>query len=251
MKEITFKPIDNQGEDTLKTIALANHFNKWMYNSIKPFCKGNILEIGSGLGNISEFFLHDKAKILLSDIRDYYCEELHKKYKDYNTLLGIETMDLVDPEFDKKFGKYFNSFDTVFALNVVEHIYDDQSAVSNCYKLLKSEGHLIILVPAYQWLFNSFDKGLEHYRRYTRKRLATLFLSCDFKVNHSQYYNAAGMAGWFVSGKMQNNKTIPKGQIRLFNKLVILFKLIDKLIFNSFGLSVIMVGLKSSGRESI
>lgn len=244
MKEFTFNPIDNQGKNTLKTIALANHFNKWMYSAIKPFCKGNILEIGSGLGNISEFFLHDKASIFLTDIRDAYCEELREKYKDCETLLGIETLDLVDPEFDKQFGKYFNSFDTVFALNVVEHIYDDQLAVSNCYKLLKSKGYLIILVPAYQWLFNSFDKELEHYRRYTRKRLEALFLSCDFKVNHSQYYNAAGIAGWFVSGKMQNHKIIPSGQIRLYNKLVILFKLFDKLIFNSFGLSVITVGEK-------
>lgn len=244
MKEFDFKNKDTEGEDTLNTISLANHFNKWMYNTISPWCKGKILEIGSGVGNISEFFVHDNASILLTDIREGYCESLHAKFADNNTLLGIETMNLVDVDFDQKFSKYFGSFDSVFALNVVEHIYDDRLAVSNCYKLLKSGGRLVILVPAYQWLYNDLDKELEHYRRYTRKRLNSLILSCDFSVLHSQYYNAAGIAGWFVSGKMQHNKIIPATQIRLYNKLVFFFKLFDKLIFNSFGLSVISVGQK-------
>jgi 2-polyprenyl-3-methyl-5-hydroxy-6-metoxy-1,4-benzoquinol methylase len=244
MKEFDFKPIDTEGEDTLNTIALANHLNSWMYGTIKPHCSGRILEIGSGVGNISEYFLQDDASILLTDIREGYCDSLRRKFSDSKTLLGIETMNLVDEDFDRKFGKYFNSFDSVFALNVVEHIFDDQLAVANCHKLLKPGGRLIILVPAYQWLFNNFDKELEHYRRYNRKKLEALFTAGDFEVLRTRYFNAAGIAGWYVSGKMQHHKIIPSGQIRLYNKLVILFKLFDKLIFNSFGLSVITVGKK-------
>jgi SAM-dependent methyltransferase len=244
MKEFDFKAVDIQGEDTLNTIALANHLNSWMYNSIKPFCRGKILEIGSGVGNISEYFLNDKANIFLSDIREGYCVSLCAKFADKSTLRGIEVINLVDEDFDKKFKDYFGSFDSVFALNVVEHIFDDTLAISNCYKLLSPGGHLIILVPAYQWLFNDFDKELEHYRRYTRKRLESLFISFNLSISHSQYFNAAGIPGWFISGKMQHHKIIPTGQIRLFNRLVFLFRLFDKLICNSFGLSVITVGKK-------
>jgi SAM-dependent methyltransferase len=244
MREFAFKPVDQEGEDTLKTIARANRFNHWMYSTIKPYCKGNILEIGSGLGNISSFFLHDRARIFLSDIRDSYCESLETLFGSDEPLLGIEKMDLVDPEFDLKFSRHFNSFDTVFALNVVEHIFDDGEALANAHKLLKPGGHLIILVPAYQWLFNNFDRELEHYRRYTRKKLESLFQSRNFRILHSQYFNAAGMAGWFISGRMQHHKIIPVSQIKLFDRLVVLFKLVDRLIFNSFGLSVITVGTK-------
>lgn len=244
MKEFEFKPIDAEGEDTLKTIALANHFNKWMYDTIKPWCNGRILEVGSGVGNISEFFLRDTKTIHLTDIRDGYCESLREKFNGKMSLLGIETMNLVDENFDEKFEKYFGYFDTVFALNVVEHIFDDQLAVANCNKLLKKGGQLIVLVPAFQSLFNNFDIELEHYRRYTRIKLESLFLSSGFSITHSRYFNAAGIAGWFVSGKIQHHKIIPAGQIRLYNKLVIIFKLLDKMIFNSVGLSVITVGTK-------
>jgi 2-polyprenyl-3-methyl-5-hydroxy-6-metoxy-1,4-benzoquinol methylase len=244
MKEFAFKPVDTEGEDTLNTIALANHLNSWMYNSIKPFCHGQILEIGSGVGNISEYFLNDNSSILLTDIREGYCKSLLEKFALHKSLLGVETMNLVDVDFDNKFNKHLESYDTVFALNVVEHIFDDQLAVSNCYKLLKPGGQLIILVPAYQWLFNDFDKELEHYRRYTCNKLESLFLASNFKITHSQYFNAAGIAGWFVSGKIQHHRIIPAGQIRLYNKLVFFFKFFDKLIFNSFGLSVITIGKK-------
>jgi len=244
MKEYAFKPVDTEGENTLNTIALANHLNKWMYDSIKPFCHGQILEIGSGVGNISEYFLNDNSSILLTDIRDGYCELLRKKFTGSNTLLGIETMNLVDKDFDKKFEKYFESFESIFALNVVEHIFEDQLALSNCYKLLKPGGQLVILVPAYQWLFNNLDTHLEHYRRYTKKRLESLFVAGNFTIYHSRYFNAAGIIGWHVSGKLQHHKTIPVWQIRLYNNFVGVFKLFDKMIFNSFGLSVITVGKK-------
>ncbi len=244
MKEYAFKPVDRQGEETLKTIVLANHFNRWMYQTIKPWCQGDILEIGSGIGNISDFFIQDGASVFLSDIRDGYCNTLREQYGNRNNLAGIEKIDLADPDFGQKFSHHFNRFDTVFALNVVEHIFDDRQALANCHKMLKPGGNVVILVPAYQWLFNNFDRELEHYRRYTRKKLASLFRGSGFNIIHSQYFNAAAIAGWYVSGKLQHHRIIPASQMRLFDRLVVLFKLFDRLIFNSFGISVIMVGKK-------
>jgi 2-polyprenyl-3-methyl-5-hydroxy-6-metoxy-1,4-benzoquinol methylase len=244
MKKFEYKQIDQSGSQTLEVIEKADKFNRYMYQTIRPFCKGKILEIGSGIGNISQFFLQDGASMVLTDIREVYCKNLETKFKDSPTLLGIEIIDLVDPDFDIKFHEYFNFFDSIFALNVVEHIAEDQLAIQNCYKLLKKEGNLIVLVPAYQQLYNRFDEALEHYRRYTVKTLIPLFTKANFKVVHKQYFNAAGILGWYVSGKLQKNQTIPEGQMALYNRLVPLFKLIDKVTFYSIGLSVIVVGEK-------
>jgi len=86
---------------------------------------------------------------------------------------------------------------------------------------------------------------LEHFRRYTDKRLNNLLVSGNFTIQHSQYFNFMGIPGWYISGKLQKNKTIPKGQMSLYNKFVPVFKLVDKLLFNKVGLSVISVGIKS------
>jgi 2-polyprenyl-3-methyl-5-hydroxy-6-metoxy-1,4-benzoquinol methylase len=244
MKEIEFKEVDQVGGDTLDVISSADKFNRWTYDTIRPFCKGNILEIGSGVGNISQFFLQEDASILLSDIRQGYCDELKQKFESYPNLKGVELIDLVDPAFDEKFQHLFASFDSIFSLNVVEHIYDDTLAIKNAKKLLRKEGHLIILVPSYQSLYNGLDKDLDHYRRYNKKTLSVLFEKNELNIIKKQYFNFMGIFAWIISGKLQKNETIPGGQMRLYNAFVPVFKWIDRLVFRLAGLSTIVVGKK-------
>jgi SAM-dependent methyltransferase len=238
-----YKSIDKEGRDTLETMASANQLNHWFYQTIAPYCKGHILEIGSGIGNISQFFIQNNQDIVLSDLRTDYLNTLTQRFPSYNPSKFL-TIDLVHPHFEVEYATLLNSFDTVFALNVVEHIEDDQLAIHNAYKLLKKNGHLIVLVPAYPSLYNRFDKELHHYRRYTQNSLNTLFFNASFEIIHKKYFNFVGIFGWFVSGKLMNNALIPEGQLTFYNKLVPLFKIVDKCLFNSIGLSVITIGKK-------
>ncbi|CAH8284671.1 methyltransferase family protein [Mariniflexile fucanivorans] len=244
-EKIKFEEEDVSGAITLDIISKADKFNQWMYQTIKPFCKGQILEIGSGIGNISNFFIKDNYDIFLSDIRASYCLELEKKFNAFQNFLGAEIIDLTDPDFDKKYAKHLQKYDTVFALNVVEHIYEDELAIQNCHKLLTENGNAIILVPSYQSLFNQFDGELGHYRRYNKASLTNVFSKSNFELIHKQYFNFIGIFGWYISGKILNKKTIPKEQMKLYNTLVPVIKIIDKSIFNTMGLSTIIVGKKT------
>lgn len=243
--KIPFREKDEFGLETLDTIAVADKFNQWMYKTVKPFCKGNILEIGSGIGNISTFFIKDGHTIFLSDLRESYCAKLESKFKGHTTFKGTAVIDLTDSDFDNKYEKHLEKYDTVFALNVLEHIYNDAIALKNCYKLLTKKGNAIILVPSYQTLFNQFDTELGHYRRYTKSTLSKVFLKSNFQIIHKQYFNFIGILGWFVSGRILMKKTIPKRQMKLYNTLVPIIKIIDKLILNSMGLSTIIIGRKN------
>jgi len=244
MKPFEHKEIDESGKQILESIGNAECFNKWMYHAIKPWCKGKVLEIGSGIGNISRFLIDDGFQIVLSDLRKDYFSELSEKFSGKKELLGIDQMDIVDPQFSTKFQHLKESFDTIFALNVVEHIFDDELAIKNCKSLLKPGGNLIILVPAYQWLYSPIDASLEHYRRYTKKNMTSVFLKNKFQIIHQQYFNFMGIWGWLLFGKILKHDTLKSGQMRLYSKFVPVFKIIDKLIFNSMGLSVIIVGKK-------
>jgi 2-polyprenyl-3-methyl-5-hydroxy-6-metoxy-1,4-benzoquinol methylase len=126
----------------------------------------------------------------------------------------------------------------------VEHIEDDRKAIDNCIQLLKPGGHLVILVPAFQWLYNSFDVELGHYRRYTRRSLRALEEDAGLTVVHQQFFNAAGIIGWFIDGSVLRKRLIPRKQLLLFDKLLPIIKLADVLSFHSIGLSTIAVGRK-------
>lgn len=237
---------DKVGKDTLEIINAADKFNNWMYQTIQPFVKGRVLEIGSGIGNISSQFLDNDYSIMLSDFRSEYCEELNAKFSNFTNFLGVNRIDLVDPKFDEMNYDLLNSFDTVFALNVVEHIEDHVLAISNCRKLLKKGGVLIILVPSYQSLYNNFDIELGHFRRYTVPKLMDIFKLNGLEVIHSQYFNFIGTLGWYVNGHILKKKAIPSGQMKLYNILVPIFRFVDKISLNKVGLSTIVVGIKGN-----
>ncbi|HLF35910.1 MAG TPA: class I SAM-dependent methyltransferase [Cyclobacteriaceae bacterium] len=242
MSATLFSDQDPEGEMTLEAMAVAPRFNQWIYETIAPFCRGNILEVGSGIGNISEFFLKNGSRITLSDIRPAYCNRLGEKFAGYRNLESVVQLDLADVSIEKKFSLMKESFDTVFALNVIEHIGNDHLAVKNIRQFLPNGGRIIILVPAYQALYNGFDKNLGHFRRYNLKSLNRLMVSNGFKIIYHQYFNIAGILGWFLSGSVIRKATIPKGQMKIYNMMVPLFKVLDKAVFNSAGLSVISVG---------
>jgi len=233
---------DVLGYSTLASISGADRFNRWMYETIRPYCTGRILEIGGGIGNISQCFLNDGQELMISELQDEYCEIIRKRLGNDQNLKGIIAMDIVDPEFDFKYASLFGSFDSVFALNVVEHIENDRQAIANCKKLLKKGGHLIILVPAFQAIFNHFDTSLGHFRRYTIKSLLPVFQANGLSVVHRQYFNLIGIAGWWVSGSLLRKKIIPEGQMKLYNFFVPVFRIVDKITNKWLGLSVVMVG---------
>lgn len=245
MKQFAYKDFDLEGKETLESIAVAEQFNEWLYQTISQRLEGRILEIGSGIGNISQFFLRDKRKIFLSDLRASYCNYLYEQFNSNVYAEGIFQIDLVHPDFDRRYAHLLSSFDGLFALNVIEHIYDDRKAIANARQLLRPGGRMVILVPAFQMLYNEFDKALEHYRRYDKQSLSTLLMQNDLRVDHAQYFNFAGLFGWFVSGTLLKKKIIPTNQMRLYNLLVPIFKVMDQLVRHKIGLSVLVEGVKN------
>lgn len=242
--DFVFKEHDEEGLETLRVISDATSFNDWTFDVIKPWCTGKILEIGSGIGNISARFISRKADITLTDIRNNYLAFLQEKYPHLQRENKIRHLDLVHPDFNNLYSNLFSQFDTVFSLNVIEHIENDRLAVENCMRLLKPGGRLILLMPAYQSLYNNFDRELFHFKRYNRKEMIQLLKRSGGSNISSFYFNAAGIPGWFFSGKLLKYKTIPQSQMNLFDKLVPVFRLVDRLLMRKTGLSVIGIGEK-------
>lgn len=237
-------PNDPVGLHTLKVIAKADRFNRWMYDQIKPHLKGEILEIGSGIGNISKLVIESNHSITLSDYSKEYCVLLKENFSKNKNVRNVIQIDLLHPDFDKKFSAYKEKFDCVFLLNVIEHIEDDKLSIRNCKYLLKPGGHLILLAPAYSWLFGTFDKQLGHFRRYTIKTMSELLQTQNFHISSGSYFNIAGIAGWFLFGKIFRRRMLGKGEMTAFNSIVPFAKLTDKILAKKAGLSIILTGIK-------
>ncbi len=229
---------DEVGYETLDLLARQDAFNRWMYETISPYCQGKILEIGSGLGNLSQFFIAKGADLTLSDCEVAYHQALRERFAGQHPLAVM----LGKPDYREVYADLIGAFDTVYALNVVEHIDDDLMAMKAIYDFLRPGGKAIILVPAYMQLYNGFDEALRHFRRYNRPSLSRLLRRSGFELERCFYFNASGLLGWYVVGNLLGKRQIPDGPMDLYNRFVPVHRLIDRCLAGKMGLSVIAVG---------
>ncbi len=80
-------------------------------------------------------------------------------------------------------------FSLITALDIIEHIDRDVESLEAMYKLLVPEGKIIITVPAYMFLWTSFDEMNEHKRRYTLTELKRKLIQTGFTIEKISYYN--------------------------------------------------------------
>ena len=74
-----------------------------------------------------------------------------------------------------------NEFDVIGAFDVLEHIEEDENALSSIFRAVKSGG-VIITVPQHQWLWSKNDEVACHKRRYSKKELAEKVENAGFRV---------------------------------------------------------------------
>jgi 2-polyprenyl-3-methyl-5-hydroxy-6-metoxy-1,4-benzoquinol methylase len=238
------KHADQVGFETLEIFSRAVAVNRWIYDTICGKLQGKILEIGSGIGNISEYLLAYQSEVALSDLRPEYLQILEQKFSGHPHLRGIHQLDLSLPDFSIRYADLLGKFDTVLALNVVEHIADDRAAIGHAQSLLRNNGKLVILVPAHPALYNSLDRELGHFRRYTPAGLKKLMVSTGLQFTGCRYFNAAAIAGWWYSGNLLHHKTISPSKLLWFNQMVPIFRILDRVCSSFTGISLISAGIK-------
>jgi ubiquinone/menaquinone biosynthesis C-methylase UbiE len=213
-----------------------------MYKHIKVGLKekrGNILEVGSGLGTISEKIIRDmgpSAHITLTDVSITYVQSLKMKYSSFKNV-SVSRMDLNIKEEYSKIG--YEKYDSIVAINVLEHVRDDLLALHEIYKMLKKGGTLIILVPCHKFLYNVIDKNIGHFRRYTKRELCDKIKETDFNTVCMHYFNTVGVIGWYLNGNVLKNVEISPTAFRWFDRLVPVLDYLGRITFNRIGLSLI------------
>ena len=81
------------------------------------------------------------------------------------------------------------SFDLVTALDLLEHLEQDPVGLREMWRVLKNEGHLLAVVPAFAFLWSDFDRFSGHYRRYTSSELRDKVERAGFEITRLSYFN--------------------------------------------------------------
>lgn len=224
----------------LEIMAGAKNYRRWMYRRLVPHIGQNVLEIGSGIGNFTKLLL-EREFVLATDNYEPCIEYLNRHLGDQlkAPALLFDVAENGGPDLKQY------TFDTIVCLNVLEHIEDDLKALSRMHGMLAPGGRLVLLVPAFQFLYGTVDRALGHYRRYTRKDLLPVMRRAGFVIERSFYMNVIGMAGWFWNNRIIKLSEESGKQIGFFDRFIApLAEFSERVLPPPAGLSLIAIGRK-------
>jgi SAM-dependent methyltransferase len=228
-----------QGTAVLEILEGADEYNKWIADQIKPFLIYPSLEIGSGIGNIS-FHLDEKKPLYLSDKDPQLIKRLKKKFYKNNYAHFFN----YDIEKQCPFA-YRNKFQSVFGINVLEHIKDDEKILINLKQAMVKNGKLILLVPAKKAAFTRLDKELGHFRRYEKSEIINKLKKAGYRIEKIYFFNFLGLISWVIRDKVQMSKMqFTSNQVSFFCLIIPILRIIESIIKIPVGISLIVVAKK-------
>jgi SAM-dependent methyltransferase len=213
----------------------ARNWKAYWRGQIAGFVRGEVLEVGAGIG---------ANTLALADLKyeRWTCLEPDAALAGriavppggrHQSAVGT----IGDLPAEKK-------FDAILYIDVLEHIEDDRSEMARAAGRLKPGGTLIVLAPAHPFLFTPFDAAIGHFRRYTR---ASLHQAAPATLSEEKlvYLDAAGMLASAANRLLLRSSMPNQRQILTWDRLLVpVSRLIDPIFGGRVGKSVLGVWRK-------
>ncbi len=206
------KPNEAAATEDFEFAALseAENYRRAIVAEFAPFLKGRVLEIGAGIGQISEAMLN------LPDVRELIGVEPDERFQKGFRLRLPNTRLVEGTVADLAEGE---TFDGAVMVNVLEHIEHDLEELTRLHGILKpSGGYLCLLVPARKELYSDLDAHFGHFRRYSRSDMRDKLVAAGFTVRRVDYFNFIGYFAWLIRFRLMRGMSFDIKQVRLFDR---------------------------------
>ena len=230
---------DRYAADDLETMQGATRYAAHLFELFRPYVGRRVLEVGCGIGTMSEK-LAAVADVVLGIEPNPSCAVQVLEHMRAEPKFSLRECLLEDCDPAELAS---HRFDTVFCVNVLEHIHDDVGALATFTRVVQPGGHVLVWVPAVPTAYGPLDAELGHHRRYTKRSLAQAFTRAELEIVSLRYTNPIGLIGWMYNAHVGKSRTHSPMQIKLFEALVAPWALpLDRLIPPPVGLSLVAVG---------
>ena len=216
----------------LENFDKAHFWRNYVYLCIKKFFGKKILEIGAGIGSFTKTYIRDDLNVTLSEIDESNYQTLKKAFSSQKNV-KVE---------NKLISQFSETFDTILYSSVLEHIQDDKREILNAIDKLTDGGHLIICVPAHNYMYSNFDKEIGHFRRYEMNFFDKLDL-INANVKKSYFIDSFGQLVYFLNKLIFSKEVYPsKLKIFIWDKIFIpITYIIDFFSFYKFGKNIVCI----------
>src|SRR4030066_627468 len=78
---------------TLSILEEAVAYNQWIFDKVKPWLGKSVLEVGSGIGNLTGLLLQ-AGKVVASDMNPHHLQRVDEKFGNHSNLSGVLLWDI-------------------------------------------------------------------------------------------------------------------------------------------------------------
>jgi ubiquinone/menaquinone biosynthesis C-methylase UbiE len=232
---------DRYAADDLEIMQQARRYADHVFGLFRSHVGARVLEVGCGIATMSRRLL-EVADWVVGVEPNTNCAAMANRTLGDHPRFQLRVCHLEDCDASELAS---HRFDTVFCVNVLEHIADDVAALRTFRDVLVPGGRVLIFVPAVQAAYGPLDAALGHHRRYSKPSLAKVFREAGLQVVALRYTNPIGLLGWMYGAHVTKSTQHSPTQIRLFETLVAPWALpLERILVPPIGLSLVAVGEK-------
>lgn len=219
-------------------LELFQGLKKWKGYWISQICEeisGRVLEVGSGICSNTD---------LLQSQCQYTSWQRCEPDPDLAKVAQSKGHNLQTGTLENQVG----TFDTIIYIDVLEHIRDSRAELELAYSKLTCAGKLIILVPAFDQLYSPFDEAVGHYRRYNKQRLREDAVRNLFREHRLFYLDSLGLVASIINKFVLKKEMPTRKDLAFYDRVLLPFsRILDIIVFSSFGKSLVGVFVKNEG----
>ena len=215
------------------------YYKKLLFPEIE---KGNLLEVGAGLGEFTRIFFNPKNK--------FRWIALEPDRENADAIIKLVENGVLDQRIE-----VFNGFvedlpekkpflKTVMFIDSLEHIECDEETLNRVTELMLDNAKLIIVAPAHNILYSEFDKKIGHFRRYNKDTLLKV-LPKSIYVTSVRYIDSAGFFLSLANKYFLKSSDPNLAQILFWDRFVLpISTVLDFCLGYRFGKNIVLVGQK-------
>ncbi len=225
----------------LEVIEEARLYGEHVFGLFRPYIGRRVLEVGAGIGTMSRKLLTVADVVVGIEPNQSCLARLHAAMdgEPRFTLHACHLEECDLPDLQRQ------QLDTVYCVNVLEHILDDVAALKMFRDVIVPGGHVLIYVPAIQAAYGPLDAELGHHRRYSKRTLSAAFAAAGLELMRLKYANPIGLIGWMYNSHVTKARHHSVDQVRLFERFVAPWALpLERMIPPPIGSSLVAVGRK-------
>jgi len=219
--------------EVLEGLSMCKNHRKWFAGFAVPYLGEHPIEVSAGLGDYAEEWFAHVPRMTVSEVEPDRLVALKERFgNDTN----MDVRELMLPASEPA------NYSAAVSYNVLEHIEDDIGALRSMGELVRPGGHVIIVVPAFQWAMSPADIATGHVRRYTKKSMRAAMTAAGLEIVKLHYANTFGLFGYVLTTKVLRLMPGPGRLVWVYDSLVApLTRWAERIVTPPFGQSVVAV----------